>query len=418
MLLGNVNVSAQDKLSLKDVILLAKHQSPDALVAKHEFRRNYWEYRSFTADYLPSLTLDATLPNINRSISKITLPDGSDKFVERQLADYSMDLAITQKVAFTGGEFFINSGLQRIDVFQDSTITSYQSTPASIGYRQPIFGYNVLKWDRKIAPLKYEEAEREYLEKVENIALSATNYFFSLLKAQINITIAQINKANTDTLYKIAKGRYNLGKIAENELLQMELSMLNAGAQCDQAQIDYEINLFRFKSFLGIKENTKIVLIPPTEHPKLTIDVQKAMAEALQNRPHEITNEKQLTEALRNLSHAKSENRFNANLFALFGLTQTANELSNVYSKPQDQQQLNVGIQIPILDWGVGKGKVKMAESSYNLIQTAIEQENMNFEQEILLNVMTFNMRAKQLKLLPKLIPWRKNDLKLLNSAI
>ncbi len=31
-----------------------------------------------------------------------------------------------------------------------------------------------------------------------------------------------------DTLYKISTGRFNVGKIAENELLQVELHLMNA----------------------------------------------------------------------------------------------------------------------------------------------------------------------------------------------
>ena len=30
------------------------------------------------------------------------------------------------------------------------------------------------------------------------------------------------------TIFKIAEGRYNLGKIAENELLQLELNLMNS----------------------------------------------------------------------------------------------------------------------------------------------------------------------------------------------
>ena len=43
--------------------------------------------------------------------------------------------------------------------------------------------------------------------------------FFSLALAQINKQIAEMNYSNADTLFRIAQGRYQLGTIAEDELL-------------------------------------------------------------------------------------------------------------------------------------------------------------------------------------------------------
>ena len=70
------------RLTLDDVIYIAKQQSPDAMIAKHRFRRSFWEYRSYKASYLPSLSLSGTLPNINNSINEITLPDGTEEYVK------------------------------------------------------------------------------------------------------------------------------------------------------------------------------------------------------------------------------------------------------------------------------------------------------------------------------------------------
>jgi hypothetical protein len=103
------------KLSLDEVLVLAKSQSPDALKAKHRYRSTYWEYRSFKAGYLPLLSMDATIPEINRSISKITLPDGSDAFMKRSLSNASMNMALTKNIGFTGGQLFLSSGVQRMD---------------------------------------------------------------------------------------------------------------------------------------------------------------------------------------------------------------------------------------------------------------------------------------------------------------
>ena len=80
-------LTAQDQtteLSLKQVIEIARMESPDAQTARHSFRSAYWNYKYYRANYLPSLSLTSD-PNLNRAINKITMGDGSVKFVEQNL---------------------------------------------------------------------------------------------------------------------------------------------------------------------------------------------------------------------------------------------------------------------------------------------------------------------------------------------
>ncbi len=390
-------------LDLDQVIALAREQSPDALVARHRYRGSYWQHRSFRAGYLPHMRLDATIPSLNRTISPVTQPDGSDVFVRRSLATSSGNLSLSQTVGPTGGQLFVTSGLQRIDLIRDDeTLVSYLATPVNIGFSQPIFAFNPYRWERKVEPLRYQEARRRYVGEMETLSIRATNLFFDLLLAQINIEINQINLESNDTLYQIAKGRHSLGRIAENELLQMELNVLNSEALLEQSRIDYEAALFRFRSFLGFDDATPLELIPPEEVYDLRVDVSAALAEARRNRPDMLSRERELIEAEREVNRARSESRFNASLYAVYGLTQSADEFVDAYRNPLDQQQLTIGVQIPILDWGVSRGKVKMAESNRELVETNVNQAKVDFEQEVFLKVMEFNMLEDQLEIARK----------------
>ncbi|WP_296296616.1 TolC family protein, partial [Lentimicrobium sp.] len=258
-------------LSLPEVIEIAKRQSPDALAAQHRFRSSYWQYRNYKAGLMPMLTLDGTLPSLSRSIEKITTPEG-DFFYERNLANYTAALSLSKNIGLTGGQIFLNSDLQRIDLFSDSTVTSYLSSPLNIGIRQPLFNYNPFRWARRVEPMRYNEAERRYIEDVEQVSISAVNLFFSLLDAQIRQNIQQINLANNDTLYQIARGRFNIGTIAENELLQIELSLLNARAAVESASLDVEMKMFSLKSFLRLPEDVSLQLIAPSAPAAPVID--------------------------------------------------------------------------------------------------------------------------------------------------
>ena len=386
------------QLSLQDVIRIAKENSPDAQKAKHLFRANYWQYRTYKRSMLPQLSFDGTIPSINRAFTPYTTSEGVEKYVGQSYISYTSALRLNQRIGLTGGNVFLSTGLQRVDNYHDSTTTkNYLSTPISIGYNQPLFNYNPYKWNKKIEPIKYEKSKRQYLEAVEQVSIRAINYFFDLLAVEMNMNISTINVANYDTLYKIAQGRYSLGKIKENDLLQLELQLLKSKSQKEKVKLDYQNTLYRFKSFLRLKDNKEVILILPEITEYNTVSYNEALNLASENNPKVLEFEQRLLEAKANLSRAKTENGLNANLYAVFGLMQNADLLPVAYQNPNNQQQVTLGISVPILDWGMRKGQIKMAESNMDLIEESIEQEKIDFNQSIFMQVAQYNMQENQL---------------------
>ena len=227
-------------MNLKQVIQLAQSDAPDVLLAKTRYATNYWTYQSFLANYKPQIDLNATFPNLNRSIEPITLPSGEDEFIERSLMRNSLNVSMSQNITATGGTIFASTGLQRIDVFETDFVSgsqSYLSTPINLGFIQPLFAFNSLKWDKLIEPIAFEEARQSYSEQIEETAFNATQYFFDVLTAQLNEEASKREYANADTLLEIGKGRFSVGKIAETELLQLELGSMRSEAALAAAQL-------------------------------------------------------------------------------------------------------------------------------------------------------------------------------------
>lgn len=396
-------VFAQDSfLTLEQVIELARKQSPQAKLAYTQYRNKYWSYRTYRSNYRPQLLLRGTVPDLNSSITPITQPDGTDIFRKRSLASSSLDLSLSQNIGLTGGEFFISSQLQRIDVFSTPVYTSYLANPAIIGFRQPLLKFNSLKWDRRIEPLRYEESKRQFNEEMENVSVRASEVFFQLLVAQIRHKIEQQNVANTDTLFKISKGRYNLGKIAENDLLQIELSLMNAKNNLSQAQLDLDDAAQKLRNFLKMPGSERIVLVEPVLIPQFDVDPKTALEQAEKNRQDLVMLERQKIEAERDVARAKGENYLNADLFASYGLTQSSSVLPDLYIRPQDQQRAQLSFSMPILDWGRAKSMVRTAQANYDLVQTTTEQAEQNFRQDILLRVKELNIYRQKLAIAAK----------------
>lgn len=59
-------------------------------------------------------------------------------------------------------------------------------------------------------------------------------------------------------------------------------------------------------------------------------------------------------------------------------------------------QTVSIGLTVPILDWGRGKGMVKMAQSNEELVRRQVDQSRLDFQQDISLNVRQFNMQEQQ----------------------
>jgi len=354
-------------LHLEDVVRLARENSIQSLTAENKMQTAYWQYHLYKANYRPTLSVDATLPSVNRSIQAITLPDGSDVFVNRSLASSSAGLNLTQRIRWTGGQVFIGSDIERIDLFTDPSSTSYLVSPLNIGIRQPLFQFNPYKWEGRLAPLEYEEAQKRYLENLEQISIEAVQQFFDLYLAQINVSIAEQNVANNEELMKITRGRYNLGKIGENDLLQMELQLYNARSALSRARLDVRINTFRLKRYLRLDESAEIKIVPPGEVLPMQVDLNKALTFARANRSDQIAFKRQLLESERNMEQVVRNNGFNADITASFGLTNTANDPTQLYTNPVDYERFSINFSMPIVDWGKSKAQISMARSNREL---------------------------------------------------
>lgn len=388
------------KLSLKETIEKAQVHSPDAQTARHRFRSEHWNYKSYQANYLPFLTLTSN-PNLNRAINKVTMSDGKIKFVEQNMLSTDLSLTLTQNISWTGGSIFMESTAQRLDMFSDKT-TSWQTSPVTFGYTQTLFGYNALKWDKKIEPIRYQEAQKTYIETLELVAVNATDRFFALASAQSNYETALFNYANADTLYQYAQGRYHIGTITENEILQLELNKLTEETNQMNARIEVENAMQSLRSYLGIQEDIEMQVRVDEKVPEFTIALNEALQMANNNSPDIQNMIRRKLESESAVAQAKSSAGFKADIYIRFGLTQTADKLGNAYKDLLDQQLVSLGFALPILDWGRGKGKIKVAKSQRDLVYTQVDQNRMDFDLNVRKLVKQFNLQAQRVQIAEK----------------
>ena len=401
-ILGDSIIISSQEFNLKEIVKLARDRSTWARQADLRRENRYWQYRVYRSDYNPQLSLDGNFPSWTRRFDEVRQPDGSYDFREVNFNNSNVNLRLSQSLAITGTQFSIISGVNRFDNFITDDLR-YSGTPIAISMDQPLFFYNQLKWNKKIEPLRYEESKRTYVEDLENISMNATNRFFELLLAQINLEMAQKNLANNDTIYKIGQGRYNLGKIAENELLDLELNVMNSRQQVSEALVDLETRGLRLKTFVGITYVNYVKLELPDLIPDFNVNETAALDIARNNRPDAVGFVRRQLEAERDVAQARGQSGINASLQAAFGLTGYATTtLPDMYGNTVNSQEVSIGFQIPILDWGRQKSRVKTAEASLKLEEYTIQVDETTFDEEIFTQVKQFSMLKEQVAISEK----------------
>ena len=384
-------------MSLQEVIETAHSQSPSAILARHNFIVNYWQFRTYKAQFLPSLNLQGNLGNYNRSLVSLqNAGTGEIGYLQNNTLSNSLGLSIDQNIPFTGGSVSVVTSLNRLDQFSPTDKITYNSQPVKITLSQPINAYNSLKWEKKIEPKRFELAKRTYLNSMESITVTAVTYFFDLLLAQRQVEIARESHRNTEQLYKIAKERFAIGSITKDELLQLELKLLNDSLAIGDHQLSEKTAMQRLRNFLGYNESVDIQLQQPPQNPDITLDFNDVMNMVLQNSTASLENEIDYLSAQEAIAQAKANSGLKASLYAQFGLNQVGDDLGVAYKSPLDQEILGLSLSLPIMDWGLGRGKVKVAKSQAQVVESQIEQAENQLRENITLQVLRFNQQGGQ----------------------
>ncbi|MFI3306866.1 MAG: TolC family protein, partial [Rikenellaceae bacterium] len=253
-----------------------------------------------------------------------------------------------------------------------------------------------LKWQKRSEPLEYESAKRSYLESMQTITINTTSYFFAVLTAQTSLRNNIQNSDDTRELYDIAKQRFEIGTITKSELLQLELSLLNAEISTNDSRIALETALFNLKFYLGIIDDRVLDLVPPTSIPQIAVTYDFVLERALENSTHDLSIAIDRLAGEQTVAEAKANRGIQLSFRSNLGLSQTGNTFPAAYRRVQDQEVVGLSVSMPIFDWGMSKGKVKLAEAELQLIETEIEQSEISYRQDIMIKVMEFNNLTRQ----------------------
>ncbi len=383
-------------LSLRNVVDLAISQSSSVKYVQNQDVNYYWRWKNHQTRFRPQLTLSGNLPDFQNQTKPITQPDGSILFNQVTQLETSAQLALSQPIPQLGAYVYAASGIVRLEDFNNNSV-GYSGYPVSVGITQPLFAYNWMKWTRMTEPLVYEESQKRFIESIEEISYNATARFFNYLKIQTNYSLAESNLKNSMDNMNIAKVKQGLGSISDNDFSRIKLSVLNAQKALNNAEIDLKNADYELKKYIGLDQNQIIELVIPLDMFLWQVDADKALEESLDNRKETPSFERRLIQADRDLTAAKRNAGVNATLQMSYGISNSADNLSGVYQNTEQQQNVRLGLSVPIMDWGRSESQVKLAESRRELVVYDVEQDRQDFERRVVVQVEQFNLIKSQI---------------------
>lgn len=393
--LACLDVCAQ-KLTLPNAVTIAQQNSLDAQIARYSYMGSYWQYRSFRAQLMPSVNIGGSLGGFNHSVVEARDPEtGKVNLVNNNTMTNSLTLSVDQQIAATGGKVSLQSYLYRLDQFTYNEKT-YNSQPMRISYTQPLRSFNTLKWEKKTAPIEYQIAERTYITALQDITIKVTQLFFDVLAAQSDYKQSLQTESDRKQLYELAKKRLELTTTTKSEVLQMELSLLNASMAVTQNKLVLDDAMYELFSFLRVSDYSQAELIPPYTVPDMLVDADEVLQKSINNSPHSLEQKLQIIQAEKELAQAKSLRGVQMTLSSELGFSQTGQTLNAAYSRLKDNEIIGLSLSLPIFDWGVSRGKVKMAQARLDMIHTKVEQTHTDYMQDLRKKVAQFNAQPQQ----------------------
>ena len=155
--------------------------------------------------------------------------------------------------------------------------------------------------------------------------------------------------------------------------------------------------MFELAAYLNLDQNTKIKLELPDYPEAMTVLVGDALMYAKENNPQYLESEQKILESKQVLDKSRKESLFNASLSASVGFNQVAETFRDVYSSPLQQDIVGLTVSIPLIDWGVRKGRYNMAKNNLNIVELSAQQDELRMEEDVIMTVGDFMVQQQMI---------------------
>ena len=286
-------------------------------------------------------------------------------------------LRVEQPILLTDGTLsLINRfGWQRSESSSATGVNKRFSNNLYLNLSQPLFTYNRTKLQLKELELNYENANISYAMQRLNLERSVTQYFYNVYLAQMNLSIAKEELANTQKSFEIIKNKVDAGLAAKEELYQAELNLSTSKSSLQNSQVAFENAKDELKINLGLDLYEDILVLTNIEANPVQVDLQKAIDNGLKSRMELRQREIDVETSQFDMIRTKALNEFSGTMNLAYGIIGDNEKLPQIFDQPVKNPQVQLSFNIPIYDWGEKKARIKAQEA-------AIKSQELNLDEE------------------------------------
>jgi outer membrane protein TolC len=395
-------VWGQQLITLPKAIQLAQQNSLQAALNKNTYEISNQTFRLQRAQLFPQVNLNANLPGYNSSITSVTQPDGSIRFATVEQAFSNVGISLSQKIAATGGTFTASSNINRFDRLSGNRSTNFNTQPFILGLNQPLFRFNETAFGIKKAQLNQLIGSKQFIKEQAQLALDVCKQYHLLLQSQQQLKLLVLALENTAALLNAAKLKWQLGKMGEEEYLQIQLEQLSTQTQWQQEKAKYALLKNTFCNLLAMPIHTELVLAEslPNQWKKYALSVSlidSLLKQYQANNPAYAQQKLKQLQVEADLKRAKMGSLPSLNLIAGYGSNQSAPVLNDAYQSLLTQQNATVGLSMPLFSSGANAANLKIASYQLQNLQYQLQLFEQGIVNDLTQQVQQYNLALEQI---------------------
>lgn len=380
LFLGIQGTNGQELLTLEKALQYSETGSPDIIQSKLNIERVQKNLEAQRAALKSRFSLEVNPLSFSRNRRYDTR--FADWYTSENLSS-STNLRISQPILLTDGTISLNNefGWQKSESEVNNALTQNEVfyNNLYLNVSQPLFTYNRLKVQLKQLELNYENANISYALQRLNMERNVTQQFYNVYMLQENLTIAKAELANTQANFELIKNKADAGLVAMEELYQAELNLMQSQSTVEERTVNYENAKDQLKLTLGMDlyADFTILNVDVTTEEPVTVDLEKAIENGLQNRMELRQREIEIENSQFTMIQTKAQNEFAGDLNLRLGITGDDPNLTKIYGKENTVNNPSIALtfNLPIFDWGEKKARIAAQEAAMESVQIDYEQQ-------------------------------------------
>jgi outer membrane protein TolC len=204
---------------------------------------------------------------------------------------------------------------------------------------------------------------------------NVTQFFYNAYMAQMNLSIAREELANTERSFEIIKNKVEAGLAAREELYQAELNLATAKSGLQNSQVNFENAKDQLKMYLGMSIFEDILVYADVEATPIDVDLDKAIESGLKSRMELRQREIEVESTQFDMIRTKAMNEFNGSMNLAFGIIGDDRNLLNIFDQPTRNPQVQVSFNIPLFDWGEKKARIQAQEAAIKSAEINLDEQ-------------------------------------------